>query len=103
MGHKEYLEECLKTFREDDLASQMDHCKYAIIEEIGEISGWYKKHFGYIYALQKALPFAILNFLKFIYFFIIRDGKKSEIYKLFFLGFVNSLFNRKSIYRAEID
>ena len=64
---------------------------------------YYKKHFGYIHALNKALPFAILNFLKFICFFIIRDSKKSEIYKLFFLGFINSLFNRKSTYRAKID
>ena len=64
---------------------------------------YYKKHFGYIHALSKSLPFAIMNFLKFVCFFIIRDSKKSEIYKLFFLGFVNSLFNKKSFYRAEID
>lgn len=64
---------------------------------------YYKKHFGYIHALNKSLPFAISNFLKFIYFFITRDGRKSEIYRLFFLGFINSLFNRKSFYRAEID
>ena len=64
---------------------------------------YYKKHFGYIHALNKSLPFAISNFLKFIYFFITRDGRKSEIYRLFFLYFINSLFNRKSFYRAEID
>ena len=64
---------------------------------------YYKKHFGYIHALNKSLPFAISNFLKFIYFFITRDVRKSEIYRLFFLGFINSLFNRKSFYRAEID
>ena len=41
------------------------------------------KIFGYIHALQKALPFAILNFLKFIYF-IIRDGKKVKSINYFF-------------------
>lgn len=47
MRHSEYEAGCLKTFKEDDLLSQIDHCKFSIIEEIGEISGWYKKHFGY--------------------------------------------------------
>ena len=64
---------------------------------------YYKKHFGTIYALYNSLPLACVNFLKFIYFSILRDSKKSKIYKLFFLGFVNSLINRKSLYRAEID
>ena len=40
---------------------------------------------------------------KYIYFSINHEGKKRKIYKLFFLGFLNSLFNRKSSYRAEID
>ena len=47
MNHEEYLKSCLKTFKEDDTMSQMDHCRWSIIEEIGEISGLYKKHFGY--------------------------------------------------------
>lgn len=47
MNHEEYLKSCLKTFKEDDTMSQMDHCRWSIIEEIGEISGVYKKHFGY--------------------------------------------------------
>ena len=64
---------------------------------------YYKKHFGYIHAFSKLSPDAILHFLKFIYFLFINDAKKSKIYKLFFLGFINSLFNKKSIYRAEID
>ena len=64
---------------------------------------YYKKHFGTMYALYKSLPFALINLLKFLYFLILRDNNKSKIYRLFFLGFVNSLLNRKSLYRAEID
>jgi NTP pyrophosphatase (non-canonical NTP hydrolase) len=47
MTHKEYLNNCLKTFKEDDLMSQVDHCKFGIIGEIGEITEWYKKIYGY--------------------------------------------------------
>ena len=64
---------------------------------------YYKKHFGYIFALKKSLPFAILNLIKYICFLIVRDKKKSEIYKLFLLGFIYSLLNKKASYRAEID
>ena len=64
---------------------------------------YYKKHFGILNALYKCLPSALVSFLKYIYFSINHDGKKRKIYKLFFLGFLNSLFNRKSSYRAEID
>ncbi len=68
-------------------------------------SGYYyfKKHYGIIYALYKCLPFALINFLKFMYFNFSKDEKKRKIYKLFFLGFYNSVLNRKSFYRAEID
>lgn len=64
---------------------------------------YYKKHFGYIFALKKTLPFAMLNLIKYICFLIVRDKKKSEIYKLFLLGFIYSLLNKKASYRAEID
>ena len=64
---------------------------------------YYNKHFGIIVALYHCLPFALINLLKFFYFFILRNKYKYEIYKLFFLGFSNSLFKRKSFYRAEIE
>ena len=64
---------------------------------------YYKKHFGYIYALKKSLPFATLNLIKYLFFLIVRDKKKSEIYKLFLLGFMYSALNKKASYRAEID
>ena len=64
---------------------------------------YYKKHWGFGYAFVKCLPLAIMYILKAI-FSIIKGNKKNYIvYKLMFLGFFNSLFNKKSFYRAEID
>ena len=64
---------------------------------------YYKKHFGIFYSLIINLPFALKNLSKMIIFKILGNKKKSEIYKLFFLGFFNSLKNKKSTYRAMID
>ena len=49
------------------------------------------------------IPFAFQNFLKWIIFSILKNKEKSKIYKLYFKGFLNSLLNKKSFYRAEID
>lgn len=64
---------------------------------------YYKKHFGFFYSLMLNIPFAIKNLLKFFIFFVLRDEKKTQIYKLYFLGSINSFLNRKSHYRAEIE
>jgi NTP pyrophosphatase (non-canonical NTP hydrolase) len=47
MKHYEYLAGVNKTWKQDDGLKELIHCQLAIIEEIGEIFGWYKKHFGY--------------------------------------------------------
>jgi len=47
MNFKEYLKEVNKTWKDDDSAWELTHIRFAIVEEIGEIAGWYKKHFGY--------------------------------------------------------
>ncbi len=64
---------------------------------------YFKKHYGMFYSLFKNVPINVVNVLKMIFFIILRNKKKSEIYKLSFLGFYNSLLNRKSYYRADID
>ena len=64
---------------------------------------YYKKHFGLFYSLYVSLPGAFINLSKFLIYFLLRNKKKSKIYQLFFLGFFNSLLNKKSFYRAEID
>lgn len=64
---------------------------------------YYKKHFGLLYSLILNVPFAFKNFLKFLFFYLSRNKKKSEIYKLYFLGSYNSFLNKKSFYRADLN
>lgn len=45
---KEYLVEVDKTWQKGQLRAQEEiHCKLSLVEEVGEIIGVYKKHFGY--------------------------------------------------------
>ena len=62
-----------------------------------------KKHHGILKAIIKRTPKALIDLSKFIIFFILQDKIKSKIYKLYFFGFINSLFGKKSTYRAEIN
>ena len=62
-----------------------------------------KKHYGMICALKKILPSFCINFIKMIIFYIINNKTKSKLYSLAVLGFIYSLFNKKSLYRADID
>lgn len=47
MNYQNYLNEVNRTWKKDENWVELAHCNFAIIEEIGEISGWYKKHYGY--------------------------------------------------------
>jgi NTP pyrophosphatase (non-canonical NTP hydrolase) len=47
MIYNEYLAGVNITWKKDDGLVELIHCQLAIAEEIGEIFGWYKKHFGY--------------------------------------------------------
>ena len=64
---------------------------------------YYKKHWGFNNAFFKCFPLAIMYILKAMLSMIKGNKKNYTIYKLMFLGFVNSLLNKKSFYRAEID
>ena len=64
---------------------------------------YYKKHFGLMYSLVINIPFSMKNLCKFIIFLLLGDKKKAKIYKLYFLGTLNSFLDKKSFYRAEID
>ena len=46
MDLKEYLIQVNKTWKPGQ-ENELSHAKLALIEEIGEIAGWYKKHVGY--------------------------------------------------------
>jgi GT2 family glycosyltransferase len=63
---------------------------------------YYKKHFGILLALKKCLPIAIGYFLKFIYFFLINNKEKKNIYFLLTSGFYHSIKGRKSFFRAVL-
>lgn len=47
MKHENYLAGVNKTWKKDDKYSELTHCRLAIVEEVGEVFGWYKKHLGY--------------------------------------------------------
>lgn len=47
MTYEEYLVEVNKTWKKGEGLQELLHCNLAIIEEVGEIAGWYKKHIGY--------------------------------------------------------
>ena len=64
---------------------------------------YYKKHWGFNYAFFKCLPHATMYILKSLISLLRGNKKNYIIYKLMFLGFLNSLLNKKSFYRAEID
>ena len=47
MKYEEYLEQVNKTWKNDTDFKELRHCLLAIPEEVGEVFGWYKKHYGY--------------------------------------------------------
>ena len=63
---------------------------------------FYKKHFGTIKAYIKILPKSISAFLKFIFFSLINNKKKRDIYYARFNGSLNSIIGKKSWFRPKI-
>lgn len=48
MNFQDYLKATEYFWKEhEDFEDELLHCLFALPEEFGEISGWYKKHFGY--------------------------------------------------------
>lgn len=47
MNSQEYLTGINKTWKKDDKLKELLHCRFALMEEVGEIAGWYKKHICY--------------------------------------------------------
>ena len=64
---------------------------------------FHKKHYGYIIALIKILPNFFSAIIKTIYFKIISNNEKKEIYYCRFEGILNSILMRKSWYRPKIN
>ena len=61
------------------------------------------KHYGYVIALIKILPKFLSAMIKTIYFKIILNNKKKDIYYCRFEGILNSILMRKSWYRPKIN
>ena len=62
-----------------------------------------KKHYGFFIAFFSVFPNFFSAVLRFIFYFLINKKDKKEIYLHRILGFSNSLFGKKSSYRARID
>ena len=58
-----------------------------------------KKHYGYLYSFIILSPSLMSSILKFILFKIVRNKKKEIIYRMRFLGLLNSLLLKSSFYR----
>ena len=60
---------------------------------------FYKKHHNYFYSLIRTFPNLLSSIFKFIYFRLIDNEKKTNQYKMRFLGLLNSYLLKKSFYR----
>ena len=63
---------------------------------------FHKKHHGYLIALIKILPKFLSSMLKTIFFTVISNKEKKDIYYCRFEGILNSILLRKSWYRPKI-
>ena len=63
---------------------------------------YHKKHYGYINALLKISPKLLSSLIKFIFYLLIFQKFKSDIYKHRVFGIINSVLLKKSWYRPRI-
>ena len=63
---------------------------------------YHKKHYGYINALLKISPKLLSSLTKFIFYLLIFQKFKSDIYKHRVFGIINSVLLKKSWYRPSI-
>ena len=64
---------------------------------------FHKKHRGYLFALSIILPKTISSLIKIIFFAIIFNKKKRDIYYFRLNGIFNSVIGKKSWYRPSLD
>jgi GT2 family glycosyltransferase len=60
-----------------------------------------KKHYGFFVALFKVMPNLFSSVFKYLFFSFFVNAEKKMIYKMRFLGIINSIFNKKSWMRIE--
>ena len=61
------------------------------------------KHYGYIFSLIKILPKFFSAIFKTVFFTVISNDQKKDIYYYRFKGMLNSILMRKSWYRPKIN
>ena len=63
---------------------------------------YHKKHYGYINAFIKIFPKLLSSLIKFVFYLLIFQKFKSDIYKHRVFGIINSVLLKKSWYRPRI-
>ena len=64
---------------------------------------YHKKTNGYFNAIKKSLGKLIRSFFKTIFYFLIFNKKERTVYFFRFLGLFNSIINRKSFFRVDLE
>ena len=64
---------------------------------------YHKKYKGYIFALIITFPKLASSFIKTIFYQLIFDTEKKNIYFCRMSGILNSMFGKKSWYRPSLD
>ena len=62
-----------------------------------------KKHYGLLSAILNGLPSFISAIIKFFFYSLLLNRKKSKIYLNRILGFVSALLGKKSLYRPNLN
>ena len=60
-----------------------------------------KKHYGFLVALFRVTPNLLSSIFKYLFFSFFVNEEKKMIYKMRYLGIINSIFSRKSWMRIE--
>ena len=64
---------------------------------------YHKKHKGFLIAFLIILPKLLSSFLKIIFYKLISNKEKKDIYFCRLSGILNSMMNKKSWYRPSLD
>ena len=62
---------------------------------------FYKKNYGYFFAIQKTIGKLIRSFFKFIFYKITFNKKQNNKYESRFFGLINGILGRPSLYRLN--
>jgi len=91
MNLKEYLSGINNTWKTDTRTNELAHCEMALVEEIGEIAGWYKKHLFFGVPKEKLIINLKGEFGDLLYYIV----KYSEL--LNNTNYLNSTLNRNKL------